>query len=47
MKLKMAGDLIKEIAANINDQGLVSEYMKEREKLELLDSVRQLALKLA
>ena len=47
LKLKKAGTILRGIAGNIADKELVKSYMSGREKLELLDSVRQLAVKLA
>ncbi|MCK4656185.1 MAG: hypothetical protein KAT85_04115, partial [candidate division Zixibacteria bacterium] len=47
LKLKKAGTILREIAGNITDKGLVKSYMSGGDKLELIESVRQLAVKLA
>jgi tetratricopeptide (TPR) repeat protein len=47
LKLKKAGTILRDIAGNIADKELVKDYMSGREKLELLEFVRQLAVKLA
>ena len=47
IRLRRAGDIVKEIALNIGDRELTRSYMKGREVVELLEAVRQLAVKLA
>jgi serine/threonine protein kinase/tetratricopeptide (TPR) repeat protein len=47
LKLKKAGRILREIAGSIADKELVKSYMSGEEKLELLESVRQLTAKLA
>ncbi len=47
VKLRTAGDLLKEIASNIDEPDLIQKYMDAPEKAELIDAVRHLTLKLA
>ncbi len=47
LKLKQAGKSLREIAGNIGDKDLVQKYMSGREKLEFLEAVKQLTVKLA
>ncbi len=45
-RLKQAGEIVKGIVADIGDIGLVRSYMSSPEKLELVEAVRHLAVKL-
>ncbi len=45
-RLKQAGEIVKEIVNDIGETGLVQSYMNSPEKLELVETVRHLAVKL-
>lgn len=47
VKLRTAGDLLKEVASNISEPDLIQRYMEAPEKAELIEAVRHLTLKLA
>lgn len=47
VKLRTAGDLLKEIASNISEPDLIHHFMDSPEKAELIEAVHHLTLKLA